>query len=260
MRRSFLTWLNVLVLNADFPSRACRVTPSSRSPNERSRYSASAFSVLTNRFSIRTPICTRSTGRDLFASFIWDIVTNIPMSRNSFLCSISMSAGRYPARRFFCPMKNHFFSTSFVFPRLTSPLAGKIVALLILAGLGPWTARSSAADLIFAAFPLSVGAGEIPDTFGGTLVTPRAFHSATSLPDGRVLLVGGQAAGGATVSCEIYDPATNVWTGAHCRRLCSARWPENVHCPRGNFATLRPRYGPPPRRSQRRELTSLRTS
>src|SRR6476646_11321269 len=84
MPRSFLTWRNVLVLNADFPSRACRVTPSSRSPNERSRYSASALSVLTNRFSIRTPLCTRSTGRGLFASFIWDIVTNLPTSRNQF--------------------------------------------------------------------------------------------------------------------------------------------------------------------------------
>jgi hypothetical protein len=37
---------------------------------------------LDHRFSIRTPICTRLTGRDLFASFIWDIVTNLPTSRN----------------------------------------------------------------------------------------------------------------------------------------------------------------------------------
>jgi N-acetylneuraminic acid mutarotase len=55
----------------------------------------------------------------------------------------------------------------------------------------------------------------------GTLVVPRANHTATLLADGRVLLAGGHVAaqgGGATVTatCEIYNPATNSWspTGA----------------------------------------------
>ena len=39
---------------------------------------------------------------------------------------------------------------------------------------------------------------------------PRARHSATLLPDGRVLIVGGYSG---STSSEIYDPATNRWSG-----------------------------------------------
>src|SRR5215211_7069831 len=37
----------------------------------------------------------------------------------------------------------------------------------------------------------------------------RSGHTATLLPDGRVLVVGGNSA---ITSCEIYDPALNTWT------------------------------------------------
>src|SRR5262245_44120204 len=40
----------------------------------------------------------------------------------------------------------------------------------------------------------------------GSLTTPRAFHTATLLPNGKVRLVGGE--NGAT---ELYDPATGTW-------------------------------------------------
>ncbi|HEX5504059.1 MAG TPA: kelch repeat-containing protein [Thermomicrobiales bacterium] len=46
------------------------------------------------------------------------------------------------------------------------------------------------------------------------LRTPRAWHTATLLQDGRVLVVGGEAAGGDTASAEIYDPAADRWTPA----------------------------------------------
>ena len=50
----------------------------------------------------------------------------------------------------------------------------------------------------------------------GTLVYPRALHSAVLLKDGRVLICGGQIApDGAmifTKTAEIYDPATRTWT------------------------------------------------
>jgi hypothetical protein len=42
--------------------------------------------------------------------------------------------------------------------------------------------------------------------------TARASHTATLLPDGRVLVAGGTASSGGTATSEIYDPATNRWT------------------------------------------------
>src|SRR5262245_9235470 len=44
-----------------FPSKAWRTIPSRRSPSVRSLSSASAFRTFTSRFSMRAPICTRST-------------------------------------------------------------------------------------------------------------------------------------------------------------------------------------------------------
>ena len=41
--------------------------------------------------------------------------------------------------------------------------------------------------------------------------TPRRFHTATLLPDGTILVVGGtDASGAATNSAELYDPATQT--------------------------------------------------
>jgi len=49
----------------------------------------------------------------------------------------------------------------------------------------------------------------------GTLATARAFHTATLLPSGKVLVAGGDSAnGGAGVivaSADLYDPATGLW-------------------------------------------------
>lgn len=43
-------------------------------------------------------------------------------------------------------------------------------------------------------------------------LVPRHYATATTLPDGRVLLSGGFTGGGVTNHAEIYDPVANTWT------------------------------------------------
>jgi hypothetical protein len=46
----------------------------------------------------------------------------------------------------------------------------------------------------------------------GSLNTARYIHTATLLPNGKVLVAGGIAGFGPTASAELYDPATGTWT------------------------------------------------
>jgi hypothetical protein len=49
----------------------------------------------------------------------------------------------------------------------------------------------------------------------GSLATPRAAHTATLLPDGKVLVVGGvDTNGNSLASAELYDPARGTFSGA----------------------------------------------
>lgn len=51
-------------------------------------------------------------------------------------------------------------------------------------------------------------------TLAGNLTLPRAFHTATLLNDGRVLVAGGVTSNGVYLtSTELYDPSTDTWTG-----------------------------------------------
>lgn len=49
-------------------------------------------------------------------------------------------------------------------------------------------------------------------TSGGNMAAARSWHSATSLPSGRVLVAGGLGNSGALASAEIYDPGPGTWT------------------------------------------------
>src|SRR5262249_3223989 len=49
-------------------------------------------------------------------------------------------------------------------------------------------------------------------TSTGSLATARSLHTATLLPDGRVLVAGGYNFLTPLASCEIYDPASGTWT------------------------------------------------
>ena len=46
----------------------------------------------------------------------------------------------------------------------------------------------------------------------GSLATARALHTATLLPNGKVLVAGGYDEGGLIDSAELYDPATGSWS------------------------------------------------
>ncbi len=56
-------------------------------------------------------------------------------------------------------------------------------------------------------------AGEGPWTSAGAMISPRSGHTATLLPDGKVLTVGGESFQ-AGHSAELYDPQTNRWSSA----------------------------------------------
>jgi hypothetical protein len=49
-------------------------------------------------------------------------------------------------------------------------------------------------------------------TVTGSLGTARDFHTATLLPDGRVLVAGGFGTSDVLSSAQLYDPAAGMWT------------------------------------------------
>src|ERR1017187_4439744 len=47
----------------------------------------------------------------------------------------------------------------------------------------------------------------------GPMVTARYNHTATLLPNGKVIVVGGRDSNNVSLACaELYDPATGTWT------------------------------------------------
>jgi hypothetical protein len=66
----------------------------------------------------------------------------------------------------------------------------------VLAGIDPRTVATAPGHL---------------ETLGGML-TPRHSHTATKLPDGRVLIAGGREGSSALASAEIFDPRARVFT------------------------------------------------
>jgi hypothetical protein len=63
-------------------------------------------------------------------------------------------------------------------------------------------------------FPLSAAGAQVQCnwTSTGSMATPRVSHTATPLPNGKVLIAGGANADGKLASAEVYDPATGMFT------------------------------------------------
>ena len=67
--------------------------------------------------------------------------------------------------------------------------------------------------LCLASFPIgSFATSSFLFEDAGLLATERGYHTATLLPDGRVLAAGGNTGLAPTATAEIYDPATAIWT------------------------------------------------
>jgi N-acetylneuraminic acid mutarotase len=59
--------------------------------------------------------------------------------------------------------------------------------------------------------PASAQADARSWSYTGSLNTPRYFHTATLLPDGKILVAGGTSFSGIVDSAELYDPVTGKW-------------------------------------------------
>lgn len=78
--------------------------------------------------------------------------------------------------------------------------------VLVVLGFGIAALPTSA----FLPAPASVGW-----TSTASMGVARHGHTATLLPDGRVLVVGGRSSGSPFSSCEIFDPGTESWSGTN---------------------------------------------
>ena len=61
-------------------------------------------------------------------------------------------------------------------------------------------------------FAFACHALTIPFSTTGDLSAPRSSHTATLLPGGKVLVVGGYNGDISTSSAELYDPSNGIWT------------------------------------------------
>ena len=83
-----------------------------------------------------------------------------------------------------------------------------------LAAEHPGFSSTSAAGLPAKALPRISSPSDAPFTFSntGSLNTARYLHTATLLPNGKVLVAGGFNGSGNLSSAELYDPASGTWS------------------------------------------------
>lgn len=75
-----------------------------------------------------------------------------------------------------------------------------------------WLAALLCLGILIGGAPPAAQAAPHSWRYAESLATARSGHTATLLPDGRVLVVGGLHAGAVLASAEIYDPITETWS------------------------------------------------
>ncbi|MCO5170020.1 MAG: kelch motif-containing protein [Planctomycetes bacterium] len=107
---------------------------------------------------------------------------------------------------------------------VASTLASTLVAGLATATAGCNTGSSGGGKAFFGPGSTGANPGATPGPGGGgggglgtfssapALGAPRAQQTATTLPDGRVLVTGGTDGNGTYQTSEIFDPVANAWT------------------------------------------------
>lgn len=92
------------------------------------------------------------------------------------------------------------------FPSVTKLSDGRVLVA------GGWDVPQDQAERVY------YSAAEVYDPANGAwqpvaeMARPRAFHVAALLPDGRVLVAGGQDSEGYVTEAEVYDPTSDSWT------------------------------------------------
>ena len=109
-------------------------------------------------------------------------------------------------------------ATSDLQPKANDPI--KAPVQLITAITQPATASCLARPVMLLLLSFSVGLASMRPCaatpfeweYTGSLKDARFHHTATLLPDGRVLVVGGEHGHEPLASAELYDPATGTWS------------------------------------------------
>lgn len=99
--------------------------------------------------------------------------------------------------------------------------AAAVIGVIAVGGLLLWRPFGSTVGTSPTAIPSSSPAASVEPVSSPSAFTPTAGLSggyerlsATRLPDGRVLVVGGDGPAGSTASAELYDPETGTWSAA----------------------------------------------
>jgi len=167
---------------------------------------------------------TWTTTGNLNAARIYHTATLLPNGAVLVVGGCKMSGNDPPAMEYYDPSNKELFPP---YAELYSPSDGTWTItgaldigrvnhtatlltsgkVLVVGGGGvypPWGGIFSSAEL----YDPSNGTW----TATGSLITARESHTATLLPDGKVLVTGGIGYSGGLSSAELYDPATGKWT------------------------------------------------